>query len=200
MFELSFQVTRLRASLYKSQGLAGEKPLGHVAFGNFSLLLLLTQHDMKIEVCLGSVPLRPFDDSPLTRACSSLFMEVAEPGFEPVQLFSSADESAGKNLLRADYTRVQSTSPEYLSHYEGYDQIIFVDVSTVIFRVAPEPLVTFYDLLMTTFVQSSPSLSETPVAAQDSSAISQPKPESPSRTSKLRLLVKLASVERGVFV
>jgi hypothetical protein len=58
MFELSFQVTTVRASLYKSQGLAGEKPLGHVAFDNFSLLLLLTQHDMKVGVCLGSVPIR----------------------------------------------------------------------------------------------------------------------------------------------
>lgn len=59
MFELSFQVTTLRVSLYKSQGLTGEKPLGHVSFDNFSMLLLLTQHDMKIEVRLGSVPLRP---------------------------------------------------------------------------------------------------------------------------------------------
>jgi vacuolar protein sorting-associated protein 13A/C len=63
MFELSFQVTTLRACLYKSQGLAGEKPLGHVAFDNFSLLLLLTQHDMKIEVCLGSVLLRLLENS-----------------------------------------------------------------------------------------------------------------------------------------
>jgi hypothetical protein len=55
MFELSFQVTTLRASLYKSQGLAGEKALGHVAFDSFSLLLKLTQHDMKVDVCLGSV-------------------------------------------------------------------------------------------------------------------------------------------------
>ena len=124
-------------------------------------------------------------------------MEVAEPGFEPVQLFSSADGSAGKDLLRVDYTRVQSTSPEYLSKYEGYDQIISVDVSTVIFHVAPEPLLTFYDLLMTTFVPSSPSLGETPVVAQGSSAVTQPTPESASRTGKLRLLVKLASVERG---
>ena len=127
-------------------------------------------------------------------------MEVAEPGFEPVQLFSSADGSAGKHLLRVDYTRVQSTSPEYLSKYEGYDQIISVDVSTVIFRVAPEPLLTFYDLLMTTFVPSSPSPSETPVVAQDSSTVAQPTPESSSRTGKLRLLVKLASVEREFFV
>jgi hypothetical protein len=65
MFELSFQVTTLRASLYKSQGLAGEKPLGHVAFDNFSLLLLLTQHDMKVDVCLGSVPYRLIENSHL---------------------------------------------------------------------------------------------------------------------------------------
>jgi hypothetical protein len=65
MFELSFQVTTLRASLYKSQGLAGEKPLGHVAFDNFSLLLLLTQHDMKVDVCLGSVPFRLIENSHL---------------------------------------------------------------------------------------------------------------------------------------
>jgi hypothetical protein len=65
MFELSFQVTTLRASLYKSQGLAGEKPLGHVAFDNFSLLLLLRQHDMKVDVCLGSVPFRLIENSHL---------------------------------------------------------------------------------------------------------------------------------------
>jgi vacuolar protein sorting-associated protein 13A/C len=55
--EFSFQVTTLRASLYKSQGSAGEKPLGHVSFDDFALLLLLTEHDMKIEVHLGSAPL-----------------------------------------------------------------------------------------------------------------------------------------------
>ncbi len=58
MFELSFQVTTLRASLYKSQSLASEKPLGHVSFDTFSLVLSLTQHDMKIGVRLGSVSLR----------------------------------------------------------------------------------------------------------------------------------------------
>jgi vacuolar protein sorting-associated protein 13A/C len=60
MFELSFQVTTLRACLHKSQDFAEEKPLGHVSFDNFSLLLLLTQYDMKVEVRLGSVPSRLF--------------------------------------------------------------------------------------------------------------------------------------------
>lgn len=60
MFELLFQVTTVRACLHKSQDFAEEKPLGHVSFDNFSLLLLLTQYDMKVEVCLGSVPPRLF--------------------------------------------------------------------------------------------------------------------------------------------
>jgi vacuolar protein sorting-associated protein 13A/C len=131
-------------------------------------------------------------------------MEVAESGFEPVQLYSSANGSTkngpspgGKDLLRVDYTRVQSNSPEYRSKYEGYDQIISVEVSTVIFRAAPEPLVTLYDLLMTTFVPSSPNSGETPSPTQGPSAVAQLTRES-SRTGKLRLLVKLASVEGWV--
>jgi vacuolar protein sorting-associated protein 13A/C len=127
-------------------------------------------------------------------------MEVAEPGSEPLQLTSSVGgskgpSSGGKDLLRVDYTRVQNNSPEYLSHYEGCDQIISMDVSTVIFRAAPEPLLTLYDLLMTTFVPSSPSAEDAPYLAQDSSAVAQLTPESSSPTGKLRLLVKLACVE-----
>ena len=83
MFELSFQVTSLRASLYKSKGFAGEKPLGHVAFDNFSLLLLLTDHDMKVDVCLGSVPFRLIENSHL---------------HNPLGLFSWKSQSQASNL------------------------------------------------------------------------------------------------------
>jgi hypothetical protein len=83
MFELSFQVTSLRASLYKSQGLAGEKPLGHVTFDNFSLLLLLTHHDMKVDVCLGSVPFRLIENYHL---------------HNPLALFSWKSQSQASNL------------------------------------------------------------------------------------------------------
>ncbi len=122
-------------------------------------------------------------------------MKVAEPGFEPLQLLSSADGSIdGKDLLRVDYTRVQNTLPDY----EGVDQDITVDVSTVIFWTAPEPLLTLYDLIMTTFVPSAPTPGETPTAAVESTtAITLPVPESLSvqRSGKLRIFVKLASVE-----
>ena len=196
MFELSFQVTTLRASLYKSQSLASEKPLGHVSFDTFSLLLSLTQQNMKIGVRLGSVSLRPLKGCNL-QVYSSLSMKVAEPGFEPLQLLSSADGSIdGKDLLRVDYTRVQNTSPEY----EGFDQDITVAVSTVMFWTAPEPLLTLYDLIMTTFVPSSSIPGEPSTAVESTTAGVQPTPESSSvqRTGKLRLFVKLASVEGGI--
>lgn len=198
MFELSFQVTTLRASLYKSQSLASEKPLGEVSFDAFSLLLSLTQHDMKIGVRLGFVFLRSHKYCNL-QMYSSLSMKVAELGSEPLKLLSSADGSIdGRELLRVDYTRVQNTSPDY----EGFDQDITVDVSTLIFWTAPEPLLTLYDLIMTTFVPSSPSPGEPPTAVESTTTAVQLAPESSSvqRTGKLRLFVKLASVDGRNFV
>jgi vacuolar protein sorting-associated protein 13A/C len=130
-------------------------------------------------------------------------MQVAEPGYEPLQLFSSANGPAERrDLLRVDYTRVQSSSPEYLPNHGGYDQIISVDVSTVIFRVAPEPLVTLYNFIMTTFVPPQPSLGEGPSSARTASAAVQPTlgPSPEQLARKLRLRVKLASVEGGNFV
>ncbi|KAI0275069.1 vacuolar protein sorting-associated protein 13 [Gloeopeniophorella convolvens] len=181
MFELAFQVTTLRASLYKSQGAAGEKSLGHVSFDNFALLFSLAQHDIKVAVRLGS-----------------LSMQVVEPGFEPLQILSSSNAHVeGRDLLIVDYTRVQATSPDLLTVYEGYDQNVKVNVSTLIFRTSPEPLVTLYDFLMTTFVPPSPVASETPSSAQGSQGVAQPSSGSPPApdTGKMRILVKLASVE-----
>ena len=126
-------------------------------------------------------------------------MNVAELGFEPLQLLSSADGSIdGKDLLRVDYKRVQNNSPGY----EGFDQDITVDVSTVIFLTAPEPLLTLYDLIMTTFVPTSSVPGESSTTVESTTAVVQPAAESSSVTQngKLRLFVKLASVEGGDFV
>ena len=191
-------MTTLRACLYKSQSLSSEKPLGHVSFDAFSLLLSLTEHDMKVGVRLGFVFLGTLECCNL-QIYSSLSMKVVELGFEPLQLLSSADGSIdGKDLLRVDYTRVQNASPGY----EGFDQDITMDVSTVIFWTAPEPLLTLYDLIMTTFVPSSPSSGEPSTTVESTTATVQSAPESSSeqRAGKIRLFVKLASVEGGGFV
>lgn len=52
IFELNFQVDKLRASLSKSDGNGGEKPLGDVTFDNFALAFALAKYDMKVDVNL----------------------------------------------------------------------------------------------------------------------------------------------------
>ncbi|KAI0068196.1 hypothetical protein BV25DRAFT_1793389 [Artomyces pyxidatus] len=183
-FELTFQVDTLRASISRSQGAEGEKPLGNVAFNNFSLALGVAKYDIKVAVHLGS-----------------LSMNLIEPDAKPMEVITSADGSDdGKDLLTVNYTRVQKISPEFTSKYEGFDQSVDVKISTVIFRAAPEPVLTMYDFIMTTFVPQSsdgPADHSQDLAIQDSTQLPPPSADQSQSISndKLRVLVKLASVQ-----
>lgn len=52
IFELTFQVDNLRASLSKADGDGVEKPLGDVFFDHFALALVVAKFDMKVDVNL----------------------------------------------------------------------------------------------------------------------------------------------------
>lgn len=52
IFELSFQVDNLRASLSKADNDGVEKPLGDVSFGRFALAFVMAKFDMKVDVNL----------------------------------------------------------------------------------------------------------------------------------------------------
>ena len=83
----------------------------------------------------------------------------------------STDSETGKNLMTVKYKRVQRDSPEFMTTYEGVDQSVDVNLSTVMLRAEPEPVISLYDFIMSTFVperpapiQSSPSTPDSPVA------------------------------------
>ncbi|KAH9944371.1 vacuolar protein sorting-associated protein 13 [Epithele typhae] len=133
--EIDFKVDTLRASLYKSASDGTEKPLGNVAFQGFGLTYSMEKFVMKVDVNLRS-----------------LSMHVNQVGKEPLEFMSSAAGPTEDDLLIVKYARVQQTSPEYQQVYEGIDQNVNVKISTFLFRAAPEPVVTLYDFIMTTFV------------------------------------------------
>lgn len=54
-FELNFQVDTVRASISKSQGEDGEKPLGDLSFNQFALTFGLEKFDMTVDISLGYV-------------------------------------------------------------------------------------------------------------------------------------------------
>ncbi|KAJ7254114.1 hypothetical protein B0H12DRAFT_1202424 [Mycena haematopus] len=179
IFELNFQVDNLRASLAKTASDGVEKTLGDVELQRFGLFFALAKFDMKVDVNLRS-----------------LSMSVVQPTADPIKFVSSpeSDLSEDKDLLSLTYRRVQKESPEFLTVYEGIDQSVDIKISTFIFRAAPEPVLSLYDFIMTTFVpKPDPAAIDSPEA---SPAGIEPDPATQAASGgKIRVLVKLASVQ-----
>lgn len=112
---------------------------------------------------------------------------------------SSSAATSAEKLLTVKYTRVQAKSPEFLSVYEGVNQSVDVRITTFLFRAAPEPLVSLYGFIMTTFV---PERSENIVTQPRSPDVPQAEGAVVQATSeeKIRVLVNLASVQGRVKV
>jgi vacuolar protein sorting-associated protein 13A/C len=107
------------------------------------------------------------------------------------------DSLQHKNLLTVKYKRAQKASPEFTTVYEGIDQSIDITISTVILRAAPEPVLTMYDFFMTTFVPKSAPAAIDAITNQvlSSNMTAPPGPQQSGSTEKIRVGVKLASVQ-----
>ena len=123
-------------------------------------------------------------------------MHVNQVGKDALEFMLSAAGPSEEDLLTVKYTRVQQTSPEYQPVYEGIDQNVDVKISTFLFRAAPEPVVTLYDFIMTTFVPQNNGKAEaapSPGTPEDGTPVA----ASASGTSsgKIRVLLMLASIQ-----
>ncbi|KAH7930968.1 vacuolar protein sorting-associated protein 13 [Leucogyrophana mollusca] len=182
IFELDFEVENLRGAISRSNGDGGEKPLGDVTLRHFRLAFSLLKFNMNVDINLRS-----------------LVMNLVQDGQDAIQFASSehTDAASNKDLLSVSYRRVQKASPEFASVYEGIDQSVDIQVSTFIFHAAPEPVVSLYDFIMTTFVpqgsdqptiegdtdQSADTVSGMPVSLDEPSS------------GIIRVAVKLESVQ-----
>ncbi|TFK30442.1 vacuolar protein sorting-associated protein vps13 [Coprinopsis marcescibilis] len=178
IFQLEFRVGVLRASIWKTNADGEENPLGDLALEDFALFFNLYKYHMSVDLTLRSIS-----------------TDIIQPQ-NPIKLISTPSEASGSpNLLQVKYTRVQSDSPEYQPIYEGIDQSIDVKISTLVFRIAPEPILAFYDFIMTTFVPSSAGIEAPPNRAITSGPSQQQTGEITGTDNKLRILVKLESVK-----
>jgi vacuolar protein sorting-associated protein 13A/C len=123
-------------------------------------------------------------------------MNLVQPGMESMKFVSSAEaESPDKDLLSLHYRRVQKNSPEFVTIYEAIDQSVDIRISTFVFRAAPEPVVTLYDFIMTTFVPPSTEQTIPKVDHRPSDTAAEGSSTQSSGTDKIRVQVKLASVK-----
>jgi len=123
-------------------------------------------------------------------------MDLVQPGTEkPLRFVSSAAPTSSQDqdhdLLTVAYIRAQKLSPEFITIFEGIDQSIDIKISTFIFRAVPEPIISLYDFVMTTFA-SQPKMSENPIQEVHKEIIDNGRQEAEER---IRVLVNLASVQ-----
>lgn len=117
-------------------------------------------------------------------------MNIVQADQDPIRFISSdyTDGSDDKDLLSVSYLRVQRNSPEFSTVYDNIEQSIDVRLSTFIFNAAPEPVISLYDFLMTTFVpQGTPATAEN----LEPEGVTRIQPRS---TSATRIAVKLDSI------
>ena len=128
-------------------------------------------------------------------------MNVVQAGRDQIQLVSSGSTEPGnKDLMKISYRRVQKNSPEFATIYESTDQSVDVQLSTFIFHAAPEPVVTLYDFIMTTFVPQTQeqAVNKTPSVIAIADEGGPPLPTKAMET--IRVSVKLDSVQGQSYV
>ncbi|KAK0532867.1 Vacuolar protein sorting-associated protein 13 [Tilletia horrida] len=194
-FELHFVVDRLVGSIFKSDSDVNkpEKLLVDAVFEGFMLHLAIFPFHMDVDVGLRSLELVDRiveQDAAFKHLITS--KSINEAGLKKS---STSGSTMGKDLVRVKYTRVQADSPEFMTVYEGIDQSINVELSTINIMLTRVSVLAVYDWIMTTFVPESPP----PTPEQDvSNPTDAQKPvdaqvEKP-RQEKLRVRVKLTSI------
>ncbi|KAI5452535.1 Vacuolar protein sorting-associated protein 13, variant 2 [Naganishia albida] len=166
-FELEFAVGELRASLSRSVPNAEDRQLATAAFNGFALDLAIRQYDMSVNLGLKTLSLDMLQPN-----------ETRQPVV--VTLLEEEDE-----LVRVKYARVQQESPEYMPVYDGIDQSIDTSISTLRLHIEPEPLISLYDFIMTTFVP------EHPIEENQQAQVE----EQETTNEKLRIRVRLTGVQ-----
>lgn len=135
----------------------------------------------------------------------SLSLDMIERGSRTPLILSSeaaAESAASKDvqdLVRVNYSRVQTNSPEYMTVYEGIDQSVNVALSTFIVHAAPEPIIDLYDFIMSTFVagHATPEdISPSPPSSDPATSPPQgPQPPANANAAKMRVRVNLTKFE-----
>ncbi|KAF8516153.1 hypothetical protein BU17DRAFT_51124 [Hysterangium stoloniferum] len=183
-FVLDFRVDTLQALVSKSGTDNIERLLGDLRLERFGLGCAVEDLKISVDVSLGSIK-----------------MTLTQANGQNVPLLSTTDHNSVPegDLLTLAYTRSQPEHADFMSKHEGFDQDIKISLSTFIFHAAPEPVISLYDFIMTTFV---PEKSVNPPQAP--STVQKEKPEigthedsgqALARSSKIRVVVELASVQ-----
>ena len=147
-FEFKFTVDELVGSLYKSSNSGQEdKLLVELVLQHFDLDFFIRPYDMVAEVLLKTFQVEDRMDTTSPPELRKLITSES--------LDVTRGEDKGSHLIRIKYARVQKSSPEYMTTYDGIEQNVDVDIATINVIMTQTSVLTLYDFLLTTFTSES---------------------------------------------
>ncbi|PGH18613.1 hypothetical protein AJ79_00392 [Helicocarpus griseus UAMH5409] len=140
-FEFKFTVDTLRGSLYRSDphDESSDKLLAELVAKHFQLDYYLRQYDMVAEILLNSLSVDDYiEDSPA-------------PEFKQIISSKGFDANEDRDLFNLRFVRVNPSSPEFMSVYDGTEMNLDLSVSTINLVVTRKTLLTLLDFILITF-------------------------------------------------
>lgn len=186
IFQLRFQVDKLRGSLYKSDP-ARKKPdqlLVDLVAERFELEFYTRKYDMAAEVSLASVTMDDFVENPPAE-----FKSIVSSGdFE--------DREQNRSLVHVKYTKVNRQSPEFMPVYEGIETHVNAVISTINLIVTRKTLLTLLDFILVTFTNQEANENPLPSPESEDQGSAFPEIQEPQANSpgSIRVKVDLKSI------
>lgn len=185
-FELEFVVDSLQGSIFRSatDPSQPDRLLVDARFEGFLLHLAVYPYHMDVDVGLRSLEL---EDKIVDQGAQFRHLITSKHVRDSGSRSATGDSSASsgtaspaeqRDLVLVRYTRVSPESPEFMTKYEGIDQTVNVELSTINIMLTRVSVLAVYDWIMTTFVSTDEPTS--------SSAQPQEQQRRPSRSSDRR--------------
>lgn len=189
-FEFALIVDKVQGTISKSS-LDPAQPdqlLVEAVFQHFRLGVSVLPYQLQVDVNLGSLDLV---DKIVKQAPMFQHM-ITSRSLESITGKGPATEGVdAHDLVSVRYVQVSKESPDYLEEYDGIDQSILVDLSTINLMLTRVTVLAVYDWIMLTFVPKNKE--ESP----ESKAVVTHEPEAKTEDAqhKLRIKVKLSSIQ-----
>lgn len=159
-FELEFVVDSLQGSIFRSatDPSQPDRLLVDARFEGFLLHLAVYPYHMDVDVGLRSLEL---EDKIVDQGAQFRHLITSKHVRDTASRSATSDSSASsgsaspaeqRDLVRVRYTRVSPESPEFMTKYEGIDQTVNVELSTINVMLTRVSVLAVYDWIMTTFV------------------------------------------------
>ncbi|WFD35586.1 Vacuolar protein sorting-associated protein 13 [Malassezia cuniculi] len=193
-FEFELVVGTVQGTI--SRTVPDERLLAEAVFENFKVAVGVYTHRLVVDVSLGAL---------------DLIDRVVEQPARLQHLITSrafdGDEPASSTLVAVRYMSVSPESPDYVEQYDGIDQHINVDMSTLNLLLTRESVLTVYDWIISTFATGPPAEQRaaagaaaaggqtlTPATSRAHEATKSAPPQPPAASEKMRIKVKLSEI------